>query len=141
DKQQHIFEAFTQADGSSTRRYGGTGLGLAISSQLVQMMGGRIWVVSDLGKGSEFHFTARLGISSVTAPPLPPAERLHVSSLRGIPALIVDDNATNRKILIEVVTRWGMRAVAVDSAIAALEAMKQELHEGRRFPLILLDAQ
>jgi hypothetical protein len=91
EKQALIFEAFTQADGSATRRFGGTGLGLAISSQLVKMMGGRIWVESEEGKGSEFHFTARLGLakSPKAELPLPPA-----ACLQGLRVLVVDDNAT-----------------------------------------------
>ena len=139
DKQEHIFEAFTQADSSSTRRYGGTGLGLAISSQLVKIMGGRIWVESEGGKGSAFHFTARFGIGS----PVAPAPDVHFcqSALRGIPVLIVDDNATNRRILTEVVTPWGMRAVTASGALAALEILKEDLSAGRGFPLVLLDAQ
>jgi two-component system sensor histidine kinase/response regulator len=139
EKQRHIFEAFTQADGSSTRRYGGTGLGLAISTQLVAMMGGRIWVVSEPQKGSEFHFTARFEISAaqVASAHEPAGE----SALDGMAVLIVDDNGTNRRILKDIVTRWGMRPAQADGALTALEFMKEELREGRRFPLVLLDAQ
>ena len=138
NKQARIFEAFTQADGTSTRRYGGTGLGLAISSQLVAMMNGRIWVESEPEKGSVFHFTARLGIGAGEAAPSYPQE---TSALEGLPVLIVDDNATNRRILKSVVTRWGMRPALAESAAAALELMRLEQEAGTRFPLVLLDAQ
>ena len=92
----NIFEAFAQADHSTTRKYGGTGLGLTISSQLASMMGGRIWVESEPGQGSTFHFTARFGLTGDGAPPPPPAQPAH---LHGLPVLVVDDNATNRRIL------------------------------------------
>jgi signal transduction histidine kinase/CheY-like chemotaxis protein len=138
EKQARIFEAFMQADGTSTRRYGGTGLGLAISSQLVAMMGGRIWVESEPDKGSVFHFTARFGIG--TAERIP-ASRAGQSALRGVGVLIVDDNATNGKILAEVVTEWGMRPAVAGNASDAVTLMKLERTAGKVFPLVLLDAQ
>jgi signal transduction histidine kinase/CheY-like chemotaxis protein len=138
EKQARIFEAFMQADGTSTRRYGGTGLGLAISSQLVAMMDGRIWVESEPGQGSVFHFTAQVGIGAAAKLP---ASHSGDSTLRGIPVLIVDDNATNRRILEEVVTKWGMRPAVAESAAAALTLMKLERDAGKGFPLVLLDAQ
>ncbi len=138
EKQARIFEAFMQADGTSSRRYGGTGLGLAISSQLVAMMDGRIWVESEPDKGSAFHFTARAGIGA-PKPVLPghPNESL----LRGIRVLIVDDNATNRRILEEVLTRWGMRPAVAENGVAALQLMQLERSAGTGFSLVLLDAQ
>ena len=138
EKQARIFEAFMQADGTSTRRYGGTGLGLAISSQLVAMMDGRIWVESEPDKGSVFHFTARVGIGAAEQLPTTRADE---SVLRGIPVLIVDDNATNRRILEEVATKWGMRPVVAESASGALQLMKLQRNAGKGFPLVLVDAQ
>jgi two-component system sensor histidine kinase/response regulator len=134
EQQATIFEAFKQADGSTTRRYGGTGLGLAISSTLVNMMGGKIWVHSAPGVGSAFHFTIDRPV--VKLPATEPDEPLPV----GLPALIVDDNPVNRRILFEQLTRWGMVAKAVDNGRAALDELSAGVHAGNPYILVLLDA-
>jgi PAS domain S-box-containing protein len=137
EKQQLIFEPFTQADNSATRRYGGTGLGLAISAQLVEMMSGRIWVESEVGKGSTFHFTARFGLQKdVARKPLP--VRI---SLKNLPVLVVDDNATNRRILEEMLKNWQMKPTTVDNGWSALAEMKRASDKGSPFPLVLLDSK
>src|SRR5262249_34598440 len=128
-------EAFTQADSSAARRFEGTGLGLAISSQLVGMMNGRIWVESEPGKGSAFHFTAQFGRRADAAPA--PRAPLDVPNLS---VLVVDDNATNRRILQEMLTNWGMKPTVVESGAAALQAMQRASEFGEAFSLILLDA-
>ncbi len=138
DKHTRIFEAFTQADGSATRKYGGTGLGLTISTQLVEMMHGRIWVESEEGKGSQFHFTAQFERPRETPARVQPAA---LARLRDLPVLIVDDNATNRYILIEMLSRWGTKPTAVHSGPAALAALERAWEAGKPFPLILTDAQ
>ena len=138
EKQQAIFERFTQADGSATRKYGGTGLGLTISSRLVEAMGGRIWVESDVGKGSIYHFTVHLGLQREAARKALPVQ---VVDLRNVAALIVDDNATNRRILEEMLANWQMKPKAVDSWQAALDAMEQATNCGSIFRIFLLDAR
>src|SRR5262249_28444788 len=138
EKQAKIFEPFSQADGSMARKYGGTGLGLTICVRLVEMMQGRIWVESETGKGSTFHFTIQLGLQS-TATPRPTA--LQPEELRNLHALVVDDNSTNRRVLLGMLTRWGMKPTAVEGGRAALQALEIAKSTGRPFPLILLDGQ
>ncbi len=137
DKQKIIFDVFAQADSSMTRQYGGTGLGLSISAQLIEMMGGRIWVQSEPGRGSIFHFTAHLDPAPEE---LRPARR-PASSLRRMRVLVVDDNATNRRILHAIITNWQMRPISVESGAAALEELSRAANAGRPYPLVLLDAQ
>jgi signal transduction histidine kinase/DNA-binding response OmpR family regulator len=136
--QKTIFEAFTQADNSTTRKFGGTGLGLAISSRLVEMMQGRIWVESEVGKGTTFHFTARFALQTL------PSEKpvgVGLDALRDVRVLVVDDNATNRRILDETLLGWGMNPILAESGGSALEKAELAMREGRPFPLVLLDAQ
>ncbi len=134
DKQAAIFDSFTQGDGSTTRRFGGTGLGLSISATLAAMMGGRVWVESELNEGSTFHVTLRVGIAAAAQTTPAPAE------LPRIPVLIVDDNLANRRIFLEMLTRWRMQPHAVDNGAAALEALEAASRQGRPYGLVLLDA-
>jgi PAS domain S-box-containing protein len=137
EKQRLIFEPFTQSDGSTTRKYGGTGLGLTISRQLVELMGGQLWVESMAGQGSTLHFTACLGQQRQACAPTIPGDPTQV---RDLSVLIVDDNATNRHLLHDLLTRWGMRATAVASGQRALDVLIQAYDLGCPFPLVLLDA-
>jgi PAS domain S-box-containing protein len=135
-KRQSIFEPFTQADGSMTRKYGGTGLGLTISARLVESMGGRIWVESEPGSGSSFHFTANLGRQTVPAAD----SASEAVDLRDLSVLVVDDNATNRLILQETLRSWRMKPTTVDGGRVALAALNAAKDSGDPFPLLILDA-
>jgi signal transduction histidine kinase/DNA-binding response OmpR family regulator len=135
EKQAAIFQPFTQAEGSTTRKHGGTGLGLTICTRLVEMMGGAIWLESEPGKGSRFHFTAWVGVVK------PAADHAGPDHLRldGVSVLVVDDNATNRRILKDTLSRWGMAPLVVSSGGEALETLRRE--RGSPPSLILTDMQ
>jgi signal transduction histidine kinase/CheY-like chemotaxis protein len=136
EKQNLIFDPFAQADTSTTRKYGGTGLGLTISARLVGMMGGRIWVQSDLGKGSQFYFTAKLKTSG-NAPEIgtiaPP------EFLWGVRVLIVDDNRTNQRILQGMLSLWKMSSTAVSGGEQALAELSSQAHSASPYGLVLTD--
>ena len=137
DKQKVIFEAFSQADTSTTRKYGGTGLGLAISSRLVKSMGGRIWVKSRIGKGSTFHFVVSLELQKTRRQK---SVTTQTSKLQKLPVLIVDDNVTNRRIFVEMLRNWRMKPTAVESGKAALRVLKRAAAAEKAFSLVLIDA-
>jgi PAS domain S-box-containing protein len=136
NKIRAIFDAFTQADGTTTRKYGGTGLGLTISQRLVELMGGRIWAESEVGKGSSFHFELpfQRARASVERSVVPPAD------LKGLMVLVVDDNATNRRVLGEMLRNWGATTTCVGSGPLALEELRRGAQTNTPYVLILLDA-
>jgi len=136
EKQKLVFEAFEQADNSTTRRYGGTGLGLTISTKIIELMGGRIWLESQPRQGTKFHFTACLAL-----PPIdehgPPDEPWH--DLRDLRILVVDDNATHRSILAEILGSWSVQVHSAADATSALETLKSA-NPTSPFQLVLADA-
>jgi two-component system, sensor histidine kinase and response regulator len=136
EKQKLIFESFTQVDGSMTRKHGGTGLGLTISARLTEMMGGRIWVESEPGQGSTFHFTVRFHLPGKTRE----TESRFQVEWEGLPVLAVDDNSTNRRILQEMLTKLGMKPEMAENADAALMGLREAHKAKRPLSLILIDA-
>jgi PAS domain S-box-containing protein len=138
EKQRLIFEAFTQADGSTTRKFGGTGLGLTISSRIVKLMEGDLYVQSTVGQGSIFGFSARFGLD-LESPVA--ADSAALEQLRCVPVLVVDDNGTHRRILCEVLENWGMQPFEADSGPVALLRLHLAREQGRKIPLVLLDYQ
>ncbi len=136
EKQEFIFSPFTQADSSTTREYGGTGLGLTICARMVAMMGGRIWLESEVGRGTQFHFTARLKLSNRKAESdvLVPLETLNQLRI-----LVVDDNKTNRRILHGMLTRWGAQPTCAACASEALLELDAACVAARPYQLILTD--
>jgi signal transduction histidine kinase/CheY-like chemotaxis protein len=134
DKQEAVFGAFSQGEGSTARRFGGTGLGLSISKQLVAMMGGRIWLESELGKGTTFHFTANFAMAD--QPPVEESLPDSSLSLRDLRTLIVDDNATNRRLLEALLSGWRMQHRSAASGAEALQLL-----ETQSFELVLLDIE
>src|ERR1041385_145973 len=135
NKQKRIFEAFEQADSSTTRKYGGTGLGLTISQALVRMMGGVIDVTSELGKGSSFHFelSFQRGEGISIAP-------THIDRLQNVEVLVVDDNSATRTVVMEILRRWQMKPMEADSGEAAVAAVENAIQKGTPHRIVLLDS-
>jgi CheY-like chemotaxis protein len=135
EKLGKIFEEFEQVDKSTTRQYGGTGLGLTIASRLVSLMGGQLAVESEVGRGSTFYFTATYGVPSE-----PPRARTgERAPLQGVHVLVVDDNATNRRIFERMLTNWGMRPTVVASGREAIDEWRKTRDAGRVYPLLISD--
>ncbi|HMH13638.1 MAG TPA: response regulator [Edaphobacter sp.] len=137
EKLKIIFDSFSQADTTTTREYGGTGLGLTISKRLIEMMGGRIWVESELGMGSRFHFTIQMGITAKQTAVVESTVELVL--LRGIKVLIVDDNRTNRRILEGLVKRWGMKPTVASDGEKALVELLAAREVNDPYDLIITD--
>jgi signal transduction histidine kinase/DNA-binding response OmpR family regulator len=139
-QKEAIFKPFVQADGSTTREYGGTGLGLAISTTLITLLGGRIWMESEPGKGSAFCFTVPFGLQQVLEPEASTsgAQRM---GLRDMPILVVDDHPATLRILAATLRRWHMQPVLSESGLAGLNAMRASTIAGTVFPIVLLDAR
>jgi two-component system, sensor histidine kinase and response regulator len=136
EKQQMIFEPFSQADGSTTRKYGGTGLGLTISARFAEAMSGRVWVESEPGQGCCFHFTAWFDAAAEPTQDHP----AKISSLAGVSVLVVDDNATNRRILMELLQGWSMQPTSAAGGQEALSLLLLASESGNPFSLVLTDA-
>jgi len=136
EKQKFIFDPFTQADTSTTRNYGGTGLGLTISARLISMMGGTIWLESEVDRGSQFHFTVQLRVVQThpEVETIVPTERL-----RSVRVLVVDDNSTNRRILQEILKRWEVSSTEVEGGEQALAELMSAQQGGHPYQLILTD--
>jgi PAS domain S-box-containing protein len=136
EKIDEVFDLFSQADSSTTRQYGGTGLGLTISKRLVELMGGRIWLESDVGKGTTVYFTVPF---TVRAPGEQQAPEMYTTDLKEMKILIIDDNATNRLILRDYLNRWGAHVTEASDGAMGIEALRNADQAGRPFSLILLD--
>lgn len=134
EQQQSIFESFTQADGTITRRYGGTGLGLTISRQLVELMGGQLELSSNVGRGSRFYFSLDLERSSQ-----PPIKKIDLSGLQGINILVVDDNPTNREILYNQLSHWGIHCHCEPGGAEAIAHLLAAIRENKHYQAMLLD--
>ena len=136
EKREIIFDPFSQADGSTTRKYWGTGLGLAITVHLIEMMGGNIWVESTVGQGTTFYLTLRLGVQSKSETTSPD---LDISNLGNISALVVDDNATSRTNIGQLLTNWGMIPTVVENGESALVEVETAITRAEPFQLIIVD--
>ena len=136
EKQEVIFDPFVQGDGSASRRHGGTGLGLAIAVEVVQLMRGRIWVESEVGRGSTFHFTARLAKEPLSPPARDPGPAPLRGGAGGLHVLLAEDNAVNRKVAVRLLEKRGHTVVAVEDGRQALRAL-----DGERFDIALMDVQ
>jgi len=137
EKQKVIFQAFSQADTSTSRKFGGSGLGLTISTRLVEMMGGRICMESESGQGSCFHFTIKAHIAAATTP----VEKVEPRALQNLGVLVVDDNATNRLLWAKMLERWKMRPAQAASAAEALRRLHEAKEAGSPFGLVIIDVQ